>query len=328
MRAREFIFEAKLKDELMGTAIGLAIVAIASAAIELFCFEEFGMGADEMVRDAVHNLKDNLNSTTDLSSVPAASPIRDEPRVSDQPMPPRDIPHVIPIEQPPANFIPKITGDPMLDHTLYHAAQGEDQDFTTRNAQWVANLLHNDNARPLFDAAHNAGLKGKEFLAFIAQCATESWDFTRFDENGNQRHLNQLYAHVNGNGNESSGDGYRYRGRGYIQLTGKGNYDAAGKAVGEDLVNNPDRAAEPSIAAKIATWFWEHRVHGKVSDYGNTREVTQAIQGGTGDLKARRVRFNLLKQFMKLGDHLNKVLHQQQHKEPEVYVGDEDNTTH
>jgi predicted chitinase len=221
-----------------------------------------------------------------------------------------------------------ITCDPMLDHTLYHAAQDEDRDFGTKNAQWVANLLHNANARPLFDAAHDAGIKGKEFLAFIAQCATESWDFKRFDENGDSSHLNQLYAHVNGNGDESSGDGYRYRGRGYIQLTGKGNYAAAGKAVGEDLVDNPDRAAEPSIAAKIATWFWEHRVHGKVSDYSNTSEVTQAIQGGTGDLKARRVRFNLLNQFMKLGDHLNKVLHQQQHKAPEVYAGDEDNTTH
>lgn len=46
--------------------------------------------------------------------------------------------------------------------------------------------------------------------------------------------------------------GQAYYGRGFVQLTWKANYAKMGKLVGEDLVNNPDRAMEPGIAAKIA----------------------------------------------------------------------------
>lgn len=51
-----------------------------------------------------------------------------------------------------------------------------------------------------------------------------------------------------GNG---EGEGYKYRGRGLNQLTGKKNYEAKGKSIGVDLVNNPDRVNEPDVAAKI-----------------------------------------------------------------------------
>ncbi len=46
-----------------------------------------------------------------------------------------------------------------------------------------------------------------------------------------------------GNGPESSGDGYKYRGRGYIQLTGKDNYTAFGKSIGENIAATPDLVA-------------------------------------------------------------------------------------
>lgn len=49
--------------------------------------------------------------------------------------------------------------------------------------------------------------------------------------------------------------GYDYRGRGYIQLTGKSNYEHYGKKLGVDLVNNPDLALSPEIAKKIAVAY-------------------------------------------------------------------------
>lgn len=52
-------------------------------------------------------------------------------------------------------------------------------------------------------------------------------------------------------GNTKPGDGARYCGRGYVQLTWKSNYAAAGKLLGIDLVANPDLAMDPDIAAKI-----------------------------------------------------------------------------
>lgn len=55
-------------------------------------------------------------------------------------------------------------------------------------------------------------------------------------------------------GNLSPGDGAKYPGRGYPQLTGRNNYRRAGDAIGVDLVNHPERALEPGIAAKVMIW--------------------------------------------------------------------------
>ncbi len=56
-------------------------------------------------------------------------------------------------------------------------------------------------------------------------------------------------------GNGAAGDGLRYRGRGFVQLTGKANYEAFGKLIGLDLVANPDLANAPEIAAVLLAEF-------------------------------------------------------------------------
>ena len=48
-----------------------------------------------------------------------------------------------------------------------------------------------------------------------------------------------------------------YFGRGYIMLTWRRNYEAAGAALGIDLVGNPDKALHPGTAAKILAWFFK-----------------------------------------------------------------------
>lgn len=52
-------------------------------------------------------------------------------------------------------------------------------------------------------------------------------------------------------GNTESGDGAKYFGRGYVQLTGRTNYRNAGTALGIPLLDKPDLALDPDIAAKI-----------------------------------------------------------------------------
>lgn len=59
-------------------------------------------------------------------------------------------------------------------------------------------------------------------------------------------------------GNTAIGDGAKYCGRGYVQLTWKVNYDKAGKALGVDLVNNPDLAMVADIASDIMILGMEH----------------------------------------------------------------------
>lgn len=52
-------------------------------------------------------------------------------------------------------------------------------------------------------------------------------------------------------GNTHPGDGVRYKGRGYVQLTGRDNYQYWSDRLGIDLINNPELAAEPEVAAQI-----------------------------------------------------------------------------
>jgi putative chitinase len=91
---------------------------------------------------------------------------------------------------------------------------------------------------------------------------------------------NQLYSNRNGNGNYESGDGFKYRGRGYIQLTGRENYEKMGELIGVDLVNNPDLAARPDLAAQIAVMYWKTRVANKVNP-NNINQVTKKISGSS-----------------------------------------------
>jgi predicted chitinase len=52
------------------------------------------------------------------------------------------------------------------------------------------------------------------------------------------------------------GNERRYRGRGLIQLTGEGNYRAAGRFLDVDLVTNPDLAVNGMVSPAIAAWYW------------------------------------------------------------------------
>ncbi|TVQ93245.1 MAG: LysM peptidoglycan-binding domain-containing protein, partial [Chromatiaceae bacterium] len=53
-------------------------------------------------------------------------------------------------------------------------------------------------------------------------------------------------------GNTQPGDGFRFRGRGYVQVTGRANYQTWSNRLSEDLVDDPDRVAQRAdIAAQI-----------------------------------------------------------------------------
>jgi putative chitinase len=98
---------------------------------------------------------------------------------------------------------------------------------------------------------------------------------------------NHMYADRNGNGPESSGDGFKYRGRGDIQVTGKANYDAFGKAVGENFVANPDLVASTKYAVLSAAWFWETHGLNELADKKDIVGMTKRVNGGTNGLKQR-----------------------------------------
>lgn len=176
----------------------------------------------------------------------------------------------------------------------------------------------------LTQAAVAAGIKGEELAQFLAQTAHESHNFKSLIEYGDTGYFKKYepkfvkdkktkkvimdpktHKPKNFNpkavtlGNTMPGDGEKYKGRGYIQLTGKWNYEQASKALGIDLVKKPELVEKPEIAAKVAVWFWQNRVQPKVGDFGNTKAATKPINPGLKGLEDRKEKFGDFKTAMR-----------------------------
>lgn len=137
--------------------------------------------------------------------------------------------------------------------------------------------------------------------AFMAQIAHESAEMTASTERGRSSYFDR-YDGRKDLGNVRPGDGRRFRGRGWIQLTGRYNYRKAGEALGIDLENNPELAAEPDTANQIALWYFDTRVMNRVSDPRNIRAVTKAVNGGTNGLSDRTRYFKKYAQTLNTAD--------------------------
>jgi putative chitinase len=142
------------------------------------------------------------------------------------------------------------------------------------------------------------GIKGKELAAFLAQCSHESGGFRYLSEIWGPSAAQQGYEGRRDLGNVQKGDGYRYRGRGFIQLTGRSNYRAAGSALGLPLEKEPDLVAQPDIAAKTAVYFWKANVQSRVSNWDDVTTITKVINGGYNGLDDRKMRYAAFKQSM------------------------------
>jgi putative chitinase len=70
-----------------------------------------------------------------------------------------------------------------------------------------------------------------------------------------------LYDHRRDLGNRGPHDGAAYKGRGFVQLTGRANYEQLGRALGfgELLLREPERANEPLVAARVLARFLKDR---------------------------------------------------------------------
>ena len=162
----------------------------------------------------------------------------------------------------------------------------------------VSALGDKESRAVLSKEAQSQGIKGKELAAFLAQCSHESGGFRYLSEIWGPSAAQNTYD--GRMGNNKSGDGYRYRGRGYIQLTGKNNYTQAGRALGLDLVKNPDQAATPDVGAKTSVWFWKTNVQPKVSNWDDVTAITKVVNGGYNGLEDRKMRYAAFTQAMNL----------------------------
>ncbi len=166
----------------------------------------------------------------------------------------------------------------------------------------------------------------QRIAGFVAQCAHESGDFRRLEENLNysDKALNSVFGRYFGAppkrnakeyarnpekianyvymdqfrsakgalGNTQAGDGWKFRGRGLKQLTGRNNYAAFAKTVGMTADQAAEYVATPKGAIESACWFWKTAGCNSFADRGDIVGLSKRINGGTIGLDDRVSRWN------------------------------------
>lgn len=182
--------------------------------------------------------------------------------------------------------------------------------------------------RLLIAEALKAGITDPtEIAMLLAQAAHESGGFSSVEENLNYSsdRLLQIFpkyfspamaqkygrnpvaianiAYGKRMGNKDPGDGYKYRGRGFMQLTGRSNYEALAKKYPQ--ARDPDWVSTPEGAAASAVYFWTNIASGALrqrSQRGDVLGATKIVNGGTNGLADRRNEFGHYMQKIKAGE--------------------------
>jgi len=151
-----------------------------------------------------------------------------------------------------------ILPDPPLDRRAVTAALVLPMFPGCRPANIEANLPH------VLDGLAGAGLLERPMLLMaLATIRAESAGFVPIDEGRSRFNSSpggepfDLYDNRRDLGNRGPRDGDSFKGRGYIQLTGRSNYERIGRklGLGDELVQRPERANDPAIAGRILACF-------------------------------------------------------------------------
>ena len=171
----------------------------------------------------------------------------------------------------------------------------------------------------------------KRIAGFISQCAHESSDFRRLEENLNysEAALNRVFGRYFGEGkrnaadyarnpekianyvymdeyrskrgalgNVHEGDGWRFRGKGLKQLTGRRNVEGFAKDFGITAEEASDWLETKEGALASALWFWDTNNLNEVADTGDVVKLTKRINGGDIGLADRQSRYNVAMQAL------------------------------
>ena len=158
---------------------------------------------------------------------------------------------------------------------------------------------------------------------FLSQCAHESANFKRLEENLNYsaKALRAVFGRYFGDapkrdadeyhrqpemianyvymdefrkykmGNVNEGDGWLFRGRGLKQLTGRDNYTKFGESVDMTAEQAAEYVASFKGAIESACWFWDTNNLNDIADGDNVKLMTKKINGGSIGLEDRQRRY-------------------------------------
>jgi len=158
---------------------------------------------------------------------------------------------------------------------------------------------------------------------FLSQCAHESANFKRLEENLNYsaKALRAVFGRYFGDapkrdadeyhrqpekianyvymdefrrykmGNVIGGDGWLFRGRGLKQLTGRDNYTKFGDSIGMTAEEAAEYVQSFNGAIQSACWFWDTNDLNSIADGDNVKLMTKRINGGSIGLEDRQRRY-------------------------------------
>ena len=105
-----------------------------------------------------------------------------------------------------------------------------------------------------------------------------------------------------GRGTRLRGDGARYRGRGYVQLTGRHNYARFGAMLGIPLLDNPDSACSPEVAAcLLAAYLDANRARlcaALDTEHEDLVAARRVVNGGSHGLQRFRETYTRAKELL------------------------------
>jgi putative chitinase len=164
-----------------------------------------------------------------------------------------------------------------------------------RLAHFFAQIDHESGLKPISEnlnySASGLGTTFRKYFPNTALCNL----YARKP----QAIANKVYANRMGNGDEKSGDGWRYRGRGFIQITGKNNYQLLSKDTGINFITDPDILLTEVNSMLSALWFWNKNNLNSFADKDNINMVTEKINGGTNGLSHRKELLEKYKEMFK-----------------------------
>jgi predicted chitinase len=177
--------------------------------------------------------------------------------------------------------------------------------------------------------AKAAGIVGVELAQLLGQCHVETIGYQTLKELPNkwQQHYEPPSKTATMLGNTQPGDGPKFIGRGFIQVTGRYNYDQFAQNSGIDVVNHPELLEKPDTAAKATVDFWLNRVRPLVKDFTRTDSVTKIINHAKKHAAERKTAFKQYASALPTPPKTQPATQLAQAKKPQLQAGSPVNTT-
>ena len=134
-----------------------------------------------------------------------------------------------------------------------------------------------------------------------------------FHESGSLRYVEELasgaqYEGRKDLGNTQKGDGKRFKGRGFIQLTGRKNYQDFYNDgwCSDNIIAYPDLVTRYPLNQMVSMWFWDRNNLNDLADLDNgdngeeiVKRITKKVNGGYNHLSERVKFYKMFKKTIK-----------------------------